>query len=646
MDDIIELNKELYECFSEFAKICDLSNEETYASFLSTSLRCGVLSTFLERCSTLEGPLKEVFEEKIGRYFEIEDQLQIEINEKKAMLGRYEDSIASFYNNRVSEDDLGNLFNCLREAYDNFKQNNFANSFTFYSEEMTDTLYRGRTVDLSISEKKLPHLLGVPNPNKKDKKLSLIFSQYLKEQSGTTLLEFLLSNDGEEYLRDALFIMDEDDKKELCSELGKIFSKCINFRKVYEFKFIPEIVFDYSAPENKEIIKNKVKIGNEYGYQLGSNAFRKIYPEGCWTLKELRDSFDELDEKSQSIIRKIEGVMDISENETDDKVREKVIIAKPGKNASMNEIGNKAFVFRHIDEDYQYTVKDGNISNDMQPNLWLLSYDVDKTKVELLHSEAMLLKSITIYVLLALDKMGIDFFELNGNGKIDLASVLSMSENNYYMADGNYSEKLEGMLNSYFGNRDRNTESNGDYGVNIADIKRNHLLNPDLITGIVDSLTAIDIFNVLDLDDLIDPTELLFINFDEASKKTVNNAVRQRLDEYYGILNSTNDGKDAYNDFLVNISTLLKYKDCNSVFEQFNLYVVEPELVSRNSNKGKYDSMIPISTFLPLAQHLKMKFFEENGRSENYDFSVGAVGYSFNEDNEEYRSKLHIISFC
>ncbi len=324
------------------------------------------------------------------------NRIEVMISKK---LREYEDACSRLYDGIVTEKDLDSYFECVYEAYCNFVQKGFSKKVSFKSKEIRDSVHNGSfgtqkdrfDFKLSISYSQFFHLinfrqLGDNNdlfvklfnnfsPRYKYKNIkhkSLGFFFFMKHRLKNYIKALLIDNypEKDKYLEklNKAGITDVDTDK-LLKNIKKSFYKCINFRKVYEYKLIPEIVLDYQKPNipNFNIVDD---ISEDFDVKRLSEAFTPLKNDQSIDINDLINIDDqgnvskkgELSDEDYGIILNI-----IKEIGYTSDMR----IAWKSKKLFVKD--NTIMLTKGITQ-YKYYVDSKVIKSDLPANIFLLSY--------------------------------------------------------------------------------------------------------------------------------------------------------------------------------------------------------------------------------------------------------------------------------
>lgn len=298
-DDIMNDNINIFNSFSE------LSNYYYYNyDFLNYSKRNDyIIQLIYNAIDTYDNECIA----KILDYFKYEKKIKEQREKENYRIEVYQKAIDDLtISDSLNIDDLDAYFTCLDEALSSYDEKEFNNNYSFYSEEMNNSVHRGLNMDLSIPKGELPHLLGVRNPNYDEDDIILnMYNNFLKANNFThsddNYIKYL-NNNFKSDLRE--LINNNRDNKELKEFITKSFNKCLTFIKVYEYKRIPEIIVDYQISKGynktfKDHTKDLITKANRNDTKIDDNAlvklldidFKKITKKDFNMLLLIRDKF-------------------------------------------------------------------------------------------------------------------------------------------------------------------------------------------------------------------------------------------------------------------------------------------------------------------------------------------------------------------
>lgn len=334
-------------------------------------------------------------------YFDMENLMILLEKKLKNKIEKYEKALENIKNNKYTEEDISIYLECLKEAYNNYLNKEFDREFTFRSRDMRNSLHSIETsngrqeldVRLSIPHDKVLHLMGLKAPDLNDEHnmLAKKFKKYLEnhKEEYSLMMNDVTMKDVDTSKLFMIFLFDylsNDDMRDLSSiqrtEIVKSFQKCINFRKIYEFKMIPEIILDYS-PYDPYGTSSRDK--NEYKYLRTTEAYTRLGYDHSILLSTLvtLDANEELGFKINDDVKltndDIEFIKIVLDNFKDDFP----FIRVSGTNKMIKKNNNK-IVFRIGDDQYTYNICLKKYRSDDLVNTLLLSYDENQMQFETL----------------------------------------------------------------------------------------------------------------------------------------------------------------------------------------------------------------------------------------------------------------------
>ena len=319
---------------------------------------------------------------KIIAFFNSEKKVAEQRKSEDEYIERLENKIKNIEKAKmVNLNDLTEYYSCLRRSILSYDEKAFDKEYTFYSDDMNESIHRGLPMNFSVPKKELPHLLGIRNPDYDSDDIILnLYWNYLKRNG--------LNHNIDNYL-EYLYIYSEEDIKKLIIEnkenkdqlkiineyIIKSFNKCLTFLKIYEFKRIPEIILDY---------------------QISSDYQKTFKDDHTKDLVTMAGQFKDLSKNGKKI-------SEIDYNKLNEQEKEKWQIIK-SKFDKQSEIyidydSNKnKFNFNCIMvDDIIYNYKRNDYFKDLLPSIFIVSYN--KKKYE---KERKILKSYVTKALLLL----------------------------------------------------------------------------------------------------------------------------------------------------------------------------------------------------------------------------------------------------
>lgn len=551
--------------------------------FVNPEFRMFILNDCIKILLDNEIPIKNDY----INYYKMEDKVIDKTNEIKKQIDEYETSIKNIKKGIINKKEITNYIECVKNAYLNYKNNITSTTFEFYSREMDNSFYKDMKIDLSINEKQVIHLLGLPNENDNTNILSILYQEFKKTRIDVTFIEFVIKY-SKSYIncflyRDYNKLFSEETRnkinsidKNITNNISNSFEKCLNFRKIYEYKFIPEIILDYESP--KKLILEKYKNSEEqpHSYDNSSDAFTPLEKSKSKTLGQFIIEFSYLKEQDKEIIQ---NIIKYFPNNYD-------LLIEYNKNKSLFESENRIFKIldTKTDTQYKYNIRNHTLKSDLPVNVFLLSYDDFISKYELIQSKAYLLKSILIVFSIIKRKLNI------GDKNIDYSKQLL----NKVIESENISNKIL-RYNQILNKEDfevlhelEKYIDNNLSSIEYIDLKRNKLISIDFIKKILDS-------------------KLVFTD--------------QELDEYEKDLNQYIDLKEYENLELIIKSLISTEFKSKHFYNYFELFVTDDKIIEEQSK---------VQLFMPFAEYLK----EKDGMNQKYDKTVSAIGFSVRRDME------------
>ena len=379
-------------------------------------------------------------------YYGYDIQVSEIIEKDFEKISKYEESYKKIKTKNFSTEDLDIYFECLKETFTSYLSKKLDDNFRFYSKEMRNSLHslinaKGKRVEidvnLSIPHDKVLHLMAIPSMFSENNFFSKLYLEYKKQYPQK--LEYINeqihdSSDVIEYMNFVCLVApkylklifnneipnnDKDkqilekcihDKEKIRKEISKSFEKIINFREIYEYKYIPEIVMDYEIDENTREAKygEKYNDDNTREHRFGLNS-KAITPMN--NLVDFKDKFIKDDNSKCGYIIKDEKISE------EDKEILYEIVKKVGtidikvryKNGIIKENGRVGFKYYtplnvitgNTGEDaqyvqYNYYPETGEFLSDLPPSIFLLSYDTNELEKEELKDKICICEAIAI----------------------------------------------------------------------------------------------------------------------------------------------------------------------------------------------------------------------------------------------------------
>lgn len=434
VDSRIELHDNMFNIFQIMYKYInsEASFEKIKESFLDEDTRNNIIMQ-----SFGEENLK-----MFAYYYYLYDTKVAGIIEKDfEKIKKYEDAYKRIESNSFIIGDIDTYFECLKEAFENYKNKKLDVKFKFYSKEMRNSIHSVKNkngervemdVNLSIPDKKSLHLMAIPRI------FSKLYTEYKKEylnnKNKFDVIEYMefvckivpkyikkiLNNDISGNKKDVRILekckIDKDDFRKMIS---KSFEKIINFRKTYEYKYIPEIVVDYEINDNtRENKQGKFFENNDNTKKNKQEKFFEIKKHrfGLFTsaftsekdLTEFKDKIIKIDESKYEVID--DSISDDDKQILCDivkQIRTTDIKVKFDKNGLVKTDGKVVFkvytdiptITGYSNEDaqyvqYNYYIDSRKILSDLPPSIFLLSYDKNDLDEEVLKDKKFVCNSV------------------------------------------------------------------------------------------------------------------------------------------------------------------------------------------------------------------------------------------------------------
>ena len=293
----IELHNKMFNLFNTMYKHINpyATDEEIKLSFLNEEVRNEIIIRAFE-----------IDDLKItaDHYYQYDKVVAKIIENDYKQIREYEDAYRKINSSDFAIEDLDTYFECLKETFESYLSKKLDVNFKFYSSEMRNSIHslidkNGKRVEidvnLSIPHDKVIHLMGIPGMSDENSVLSKLYNEYKKEYHNS-----ISANDNSEFeYIDFIYLVapkyikmilngevpdDEKDRRicEKCEididsfkkEISKSFEKIVNFKQIYEYKYIPEIIMDYEIDENtRESKQGNHSDTEKHRYGLTSSAF-------------------------------------------------------------------------------------------------------------------------------------------------------------------------------------------------------------------------------------------------------------------------------------------------------------------------------------------------------------------------------------
>lgn len=274
MNELVEKNKELYLIFENIYRHYSKSHKivmDAKEAFLNPAIRRGILNDYAKK-----------HKREVDAYLAKENELEFLEQEIKAKFEHYNSVRKKIINGEITLDILDSVKDCLASAYEAYQkyfegQKMIINSLdaseddtTIYltSSAMSNSLHSDIHFSLELLDKNVNHILGLLliDGNKKPNlllRLYTIMTGNPSDKENFNNIDFLnfVIKDGFRYLKYLMgskekitsvekakldaFNIDIFSEIKGCS-LDNILLKSAIFLKVYKYKFIPEVICDYS----------------------------------------------------------------------------------------------------------------------------------------------------------------------------------------------------------------------------------------------------------------------------------------------------------------------------------------------------------------------------------------------------------------
>lgn len=420
--------------------------------------------------------------------------------------------------------------------------------------------------------------------------------------------------------------------------MSKSFQKSINFRKVYEYKIIPEIVLDYEYTGKSESNEDR------YTYRRGSNAFTELGTENSKAITELvninssknelstKDDV-ELPDEEMEIIRKIINKFGYNSN-----------VRVAWKDGKIHKDGG-SFRIKVGDRQYKYYYNSKEIKSDLPPNVFLISYDDNEMLYESIISDNCIQQAIIILsynIAKGLASIGLKY---NEDIEIKDASVcfedissfleklIKVKESGLFLSNGR--SVYEGLKEDERG---------------LIDLKRNHLINIDLIAQFVNYFLKdnnIETFESklgkdfeISIEDDKDKSkgkkgkngDNKEKNIDSSEMKILTNIIKSYFVKNLAVEHSRNDfGIVSYGGDIETSGLEIKTETLPKIDEKTG----EPVIDEKTGNPVEVQVQVPkdaeieFSMVMKLAQSIKESYEEQIGKDPaRFDTSVGVIGFA------------------
>ena len=190
-------------------------------------------------------------------------------------------------------------------------------------------------------------------------------------------------------------------------EISKSFEKIVNFKQIYEYKYIPEIIMDYEIDENtRESKQGNHSETEKHRYGLTSSAFTNKSGLVSFKDKFIKDETskcgyiindDNISEEDKQILYDIVeklGTTDIKVNYNNGLIKEKGKITFKAYTPVNVITGNTTEDAQYVQ--YNYLIDSKEILSDLPPSIFLLSYNVNDLDKEELNYKLYVCDSISI----------------------------------------------------------------------------------------------------------------------------------------------------------------------------------------------------------------------------------------------------------
>lgn len=473
LDELSQINESLINSFKKiYYHICiitekDYSDKECIDIFINYNNRKMFLIDSIDLIDSIEdAEIRNNILEEYNKYFEIEEKIISNENIIKKSFSSLEDTIQRFRNNKISEDDFKFFEFCMKYAYNNYKLKKFNEGFTFSSDSIDNSFFSGFNVTLSIDNQRIWHLLELPSffKNLKDAYDNNITNEISLEQ-------FIFSDDSMNLLKKYLLNMplniqeqriitefeenygkdnSDDIKKDLRIKIALIISKNMNFSKIYEYKFIPEIILGYDTPgKNYDPDLGINSMNKEYNYYSSSDANTPIKNSKLQIINYLDFKSEELNANDVLLYNSIKDKFDV----------ENVSLYVDSNYNIKGILDNKTGIeFKCILSNGEYLFK-----SNYSPNLFLVSYDANDINNDIMVNKVSVYKSIYITL-------------------INICRELNLSFNDIKQ----YIDKIDSKKFDF------DLKSVPDVVNNIIDKKTKHSLNVELFIALLSNITEED----------------------------------------------------------------------------------------------------------------------------------------------------------
>lgn len=528
INELVVANGELRKRFYRLVNYIEKKNiKNDLELFVNPEYRMEIILKVMEEYSkTGNEQLKKLLKE----YFEIENLI---VNLSDGVLNDFkycEKSLDKIKRRQYQEFDIDMYFYSLEEAYINYLRNDFAKPFKIYSSEMRSSIHSVENgncrneleFEAKIEPKELLHLIKLPSLNQKDNCVIKIYNAFKKEDNfrgddenlqAKDLMDFVvnyLSN----YFKFILFDItprDEKTKKiiesldvskeEILEFIYLSFEKTIGFRKLYEYKLMPEIVLDYSQKGSLEKVYSKkndgdVKYKERFSKETnGGYSYRKYIEALSFISGEMISLKDIVIECNGRDYKLKDGII-LSDSERIflEKILEYFdgnleIKVEKGEKSIFKEQKGMYLIFDPTDAEtinslsgikYKYFINSGEIKSDLPVNTFLLSYDRETVMKDIILDTAILHKALLIIILTIVKEIPSEYLENKLSedivGKYNFSRIFNMVSENW----------------DFYHNYDNYDKNNIDKYINnvrvldscLRDSKRPHLLNMEYISGL------------------------------------------------------------------------------------------------------------------------------------------------------------------
>lgn len=456
IDNRIKLHSKMFVLFKTMYKYINPSAtfEEIKLSFLDEKVRNEIIMKSFEI-----DDLKIIAD----NYYQYDKQVAEIIENDYNQIRKYEEAYKKTNSSDFAIEDLDTYFECLEETLESYLNKKLDVNFKFYSNEMRNSIHslinkNGERVEidvnLSIPRAKVIHLMGIPGMSDENSVLSKLYNEYKKEYPNS-----ISANDNNElgyvkficlvapkYIKMILNggIPEEEKDRRICEkceididsfkkEISKSFEKIVNFKQIYEYKYIPEIIMDYEIDENtRESKQGNHSETEQHRFGLTSSAFTNKSGLVSFKDKFIKDETskcgyiindDIISEEDKQILYDIVeklGTTDIKVNYNNGLKKENGKLTFKAYTPVNVITGSTKVDAQYVQ--YNYLIDSKELLSDLPPSIFLLSYNVNDLEKEELNDKLHVCQSISVLArIVAFEILKSDKninFKLNGE-KID-----------------------------------------------------------------------------------------------------------------------------------------------------------------------------------------------------------------------------------